>query len=86
MTQPSSSTQPTVGTAPPGHRLPAATRLGPVRLQVADLARSLAFYEDVLGLRTLDRSENTVALGASSGDVPLVVLEEQPGAQPASRR
>lgn len=75
-----------VGIAPPGYRLPDATRLGRVRLQVADLARSLSFYEDVLGLRALDRSEDTVALGASSSDVPLVVLEERPGARPAPRR
>jgi hypothetical protein len=32
-----------------GHRLPDATRLGPVQLQVADLARSLAFYEGCWG-------------------------------------
>ena len=41
---------------PSGHRLPAAKRLGPVRLRVADLDRSIAFYEGVLGLRTLARA------------------------------
>ena len=38
------------GIAPPGYRLPAATRLGAVRLQVADLGRSLGWYRRVLGL------------------------------------
>jgi len=33
-----------------GRRLPAATRLGPVRLQVADLARSLAWFAAMGGL------------------------------------
>ena len=42
------------GIAPPGYRLPAATRLGAVRLQVADLARSLEWYRRVLGLEPLD--------------------------------
>ncbi len=40
---------PGYGIAPPGFRLPDETRLGGVRLQVADLARSLAYYERVLG-------------------------------------
>jgi catechol 2,3-dioxygenase len=42
------------GIAPPGYRLPTATRLGAVRLQVADLARSLEWYRRVLGLELLD--------------------------------
>ena len=44
------------GIAPPGYRAPAATRLGRVRLQVADLARSLDWYGRVLGLREVDRT------------------------------
>src|SRR5215211_6105229 len=44
------------GIAPPGYRLPAATRLGAVRLQVADLDRSLAWYGRVLGLEPFDRT------------------------------
>jgi catechol 2,3-dioxygenase len=43
------------GISPPAYRLPAATRLGTVRLQVADLARSLEWYRRVLGLEPLDR-------------------------------
>ena len=41
------------GIAPPGYRLPAATRLGAVRLQVADLARSLEWYRRVLDKLTV---------------------------------
>jgi len=46
------------GIAPKGYRLPDATRIGRVTLQVADLARSLAYYERVLGFRVLERSED----------------------------
>ena len=52
------------GIAPPGYRLPDATRLGAVRLQVADLGRSLDYYRRVLGLRLLDRDTGQAALGA----------------------
>ncbi len=45
------------GIAPPGYRLPDATRIGAVRLQVADVARSLAWYQRVTGLALLDRTE-----------------------------
>ena len=79
-------TQPTIGIAPPGYRLPATTRLGQVRLQVADLARSLAFYEGVLGLRVLGHPGDTVVLGTHGGDWPLVELVERPGARPVPRR
>ena len=53
------------GLAPAGFRLPAATRLGPVRLQVADLGRSLAFYEGTLGLRRLKREGSRALLGSA---------------------
>ena len=78
--------QPAAGIAPPGHRLPATTQLGTVRLRVANLARSLAFYEDLLGFRVLDRSGDTTTLGISGSAAPLVVLEERAGARPAPRR
>lgn len=86
---PNATLQPTPehGIAPPGYRLPAATRLGRVRLQIADLARSLAFYETVLGLRVLHRSPRAATLGAHGGDgAPLVELHERPGARPVPRR
>ena len=43
------------GEAPRGYRFPEGTRLGRVRLQIADLARSLAYYEGTLGMRVLPR-------------------------------
>ena len=86
------------GLAPAGFRLPAATRLGPVRLQVADLDRSLVFYEETLGLRRLERGDSRVLLGSPSPDgagaapptpptdTALVELRELPGARPAPYR
>lgn len=74
------------GIAPGGYRLPAATRIGAVRLQVSDLARSLAYYQDVLGLRVLRRAEGAATLGAHGDDAPLVELRERPGARPAPMR
>jgi catechol 2,3-dioxygenase len=72
---------------PPDHyRLPAATRLGPVRLQVADLDRSLAFYEGVLGLRLLELAGADARLGAPGSDDVLVALHARPGATPVPRR
>ena len=86
------------GIAPPGYQLPATTRLGAVRLQVADLARSLEWYRRVLGLEPLDREPpgsgpldrnrpgRVVRLGASGAATPLVELREHPGAAPVPRR
>ncbi|MFL5541791.1 MAG: VOC family protein [Longimicrobiaceae bacterium] len=75
-----------VGIAPRGYRLPADIRLGRVRLQVADLERSLAWYERVLGLRVLRRSGADAALGAHGDDAVLVELHEKAGAAPVPRR
>lgn len=77
---------PGYGIVPPGYRLPAPTRLGPVRLQVADLERSLAYYERVLGMRVLTRGDHSVALGPEGEARVLVELQERPGAAPVPRR
>lgn len=80
------------GIAPPGFRLPDATHVGRVRLQVADLDRSIAYYETVLGLRLIDRSGEMARLGASahdaetSGNDVLVELHAKPGVRPVARR
>lgn len=63
--------------------LPATLRLGAVHLAVADLDRSLAFYQEVLGFRVHRRQENDVYLGAGAED--LLVLTESPGARPRPR-
>ncbi len=75
-----------VGIAPPGFRLPAGTTVGPVTLQVADLARSIDYYERVLGLRVLRGSPQSATLGTRDGITPLVSLRERKGATPVPRR
>ena len=47
---------------------------------MAELDRSLAFYDRALGLRTLERGDGRASLGA---DEELLVLYEERGAQPA---
>jgi catechol 2,3-dioxygenase len=74
------------GVAAPHFRLPPATHIGVVRLQIADLARSLAYYERVLGLRVLRRSDSVAALGPVGAEAPILELHERRGAQPVPRR
>jgi len=74
------------GVAAPRFRLPPATRIGVVRLQVADIARSLAYYERVLGFRVVRRGESGAALGTAGDDSPIIELRERPGARPHPRR
>ncbi|MGZ8457887.1 MAG: VOC family protein, partial [Gemmatirosa sp.] len=74
------------GLAPRGYRLPETTRLGAVRLQAADLARSLSFYERVLGLRIVERTDAGARLAAHGDDATLVELVERPGARPMTAR
>lgn len=78
------------GIKPPGHRLPASTKIGHVTLEVADVERSLAFYRDVIGfdeLAQIDANGRRVAeLGARGSSIRLVVLREKPGARPVPRR
>jgi catechol 2,3-dioxygenase len=79
-------TDPGYGIAPPGYRLPEATRLGAVRLQVADLGRSVDWYRRVLGLRVLDQAPGRAGLGPEGAGTVLVELRERPGAAPVPRR
>ncbi|HJR65885.1 MAG TPA: VOC family protein [Gemmatimonadaceae bacterium] len=72
--------------APPRYRLPSDISLGRVRLQVADLARSVAYYERVVGFRTIAMSGSSAALGAHDDDTPLLELHERTGATPVPRR
>lgn len=74
------------GIPAPGYRLPAATHLGRVRLQIADLDRSIAYYERVIGLRVIDRGEGMALLGPQGEDRAVVELHERPGARPVPRR
>lgn len=72
--------------APSGYRLPPALTLGPVRLQVGDLDRSIAYYERVLGLQVQERGPATATLVARGDDTLLIELRERPGAAPVPRR
>ena len=63
----------------------AATTMGTVTLRVADLDRSIQFYETVLRLRTIDRTESVVHLGAASGPA-LLTLHAMPGIPPSPQR
>lgn len=74
------------GEAPKGFRLPDATRLGRVSLQVSDLSRSLEFYQGVLGFREVDRGSSSSVLAARDDDRPLIELHERPGAKAPPRR
>ncbi len=61
--------------------LPPQTRMGAVHLTVADLDRSIAYYETQIGLRVRERDGGQASLGTGGED--LLVLTEQPGATPA---
>jgi catechol 2,3-dioxygenase len=72
--------------APAGYRLPAGIQLGPVHLQVADLDRSIGYYERVLGLGATERSETSATLAAQDDETPLIELDELRGATAVPRR
>jgi catechol 2,3-dioxygenase len=61
--------------------VPADTRLGAVQLTVADLGRSVDYYERDIGLVVREREAGRAALGTGGED--LLVLVEEPGAKPA---
>lgn len=77
----SSEASSSAATAEPA--LPASLRLGPVHLTVTDLERSVAFYQDAIGLQVQRREDGAAELGA--GDEALLVLVEEPAARPAGR-
>lgn len=58
--------------------------LGPVELTVSALDRSVAFYQQVLGLTLLSRDGTEATLGLP--ERPLVALHERPGALPVQPR
>ncbi len=51
------------GVPPPEYRLPDATHLGGIKLQVSDLDRSRSFYTEVLGLQILSDDNARISLG-----------------------
>lgn len=74
------------GIRPAGYRLPDSTHLGKVRLQVADLERSLAFYENILGLRVIERGTESATLGPHGENRQIVRLHQLRSAKPVPRR
>jgi catechol 2,3-dioxygenase len=82
VTAPRDPEEVTAGGVPAVAAIPAATRVGAVHLSVADLERSIGYYEQAIGLRVHAREDGRVALGTGGED--LLVLREEPGARPAT--
>ena len=61
--------------------LPPETHMGAVHLTVADLDRSIGYYESQIGLVLHGRDDGRARLGTGGDD--LLVLAEEPGARPA---
>jgi catechol 2,3-dioxygenase len=57
------------------------TRMGAVELTVADLDRTLDYWQNQIGLRILGREKGRASLG---GDTELVRFVEEPGARPSA--
>ena len=73
------------GVPPPGFRLPDQTHVGTVHLQVSDLEKSIAYYQQVLGLRVQRSSAATATLGADDEERPILALHTTPGVKRARR-
>ncbi len=73
------------GIRPSGYRLPDDTRIGVVRLQVADLGRSLDYYQDVLGFSVLSRDGQRAALAPHGEIRALIEVVERRGVKPVPR-
>jgi len=69
----------------PGAAIHPATSMGAVRLTVSDLARSRAFYEQALGLSSVEQEDGSIAL-AVAGERPLVELRGERSAPPLDPR
>lgn len=77
---------PELGIQPPSYRLPNSARIGKARLAVSQLARSLEFYRDVVGLSVLEQSDTSATLGISVTNVVLLELQAMPEVKPIGER
>ena len=75
-----------LGINPPTFRLPATARIGRVRLAVSQLARSVHFYSEVIGLAVLEIDGKIAKLGAQDSKLVLLELEELPGVHAIDRQ
>jgi catechol 2,3-dioxygenase len=74
------------GISSPAFRLPDSTHVGGVHLQVSDLSVSIAYYEQLIGLRVLDEANDVATLVARRGeDRALVTLHTAAGVTPTRR-
>ena len=78
--QAASRTASSYGIRPPAYRLPDATAVGRVRVQVADLGRSIAFYESVLGFSVTSVGPAEASITPRGSAETLIELVERPGA------
>lgn len=81
----SASSQPTQPSSINGFTMPARIRLGAVHVRVSNLARSLDFYTNTLGLARLGGDPGRAVLSANGSD-PLLVLTELPHPKPKPGR
>jgi catechol 2,3-dioxygenase len=80
MSMPRDPEEATAQGAPVAAEIAVATRMGSVHLTVSDLDRSVAYYENVIGLGVRERVGDRAMLGAGGED--LLVLVERPGVRP----
>jgi len=64
-------------------RLPDAAHVGRVHLQVSDVQRAIAYYQDVIGLKVYEATVEAATLGPHGLEHPLVHLQTKPGIAPA---
>jgi len=67
-------------------RLPPATTLGTVRLQVSELERSIDYYERVIGLVAVKQGARRADLTTAGGAMTIVELCERRFASPVPKR
>ena len=79
------STELPYGIPPPAYRLPDGTHVGAVHLLVSDLSRSMAYYEQVIGLRAHSVTDDSAILRPRDDDRTLVTLQTRPGVTRARR-
>ncbi len=63
-------------------RLPAITQIGHAHLQVADLARALKFYQELVGFKTISRENETATLSATGKFPAHIILSARADAKP----